>query len=54
MGGLTVWHVLFLLIVVLVIAAVIGGVVWLVMRSSRPSQPSTAWTPEQRGTDRQA
>lgn len=48
MGGLSVWHLLFLLIVVLVVAAVVAGVVWLV---SKPGRSSRAWTPEQR--DRQ-
>lgn len=49
--GLTVWHLLGLLVIVLLIVAVIGGVVWLVVRSSRPGRSSGAWTPEQR--DRQ-
>lgn len=48
MGGLSVWHLLFLLIVVLVIVGVVAGVVWLVVR---PGRSSGAWTPEQR--DRQ-
>ncbi|MGW8593223.1 hypothetical protein ACWGLC_16150 [Dietzia sp. NPDC055877] len=48
MGGLSVWHLLFLLIVVLVIASVVAGVVWLV---SKPGPSSRVWTPEQR--DRQ-
>lgn len=51
--GFTVVHLVGLLLILVVLAAVVGGVVWLVLRSSRPGQSSGVWTPEQRGTDRQ-